>query len=84
MKSKREEFLDAEYARMRKRAQEERAKIEYQQFIEDELMANARNRLDPKWRKQWDLFHEKWSKTRLPQDTTSPFYKRKLDRNNKQ
>ena len=76
-KSARERFLDAEAARMRKRAFEERHKIVYQQFVEAELLENAANRLKPKWRKAWDLFHDHWLKNRLPADTGSPMLKAK-------
>jgi hypothetical protein len=72
MKSKREEFLAAEYERMKKRSQEERAKIQFAQFIDKELDDNKSNRLNPKWRKAWDEFHEQWLKNMLPRQHVGP------------
>lgn len=79
-KSARERFLDAEAKRMKQRAFEERQKKLYAEFIEHELVENAKNRLDPKWRKAWDAFHDHWLKHRLPADTGSPAKKAQLAR----
>ena len=80
MKSKRELFLDAEAERMKARAFQERERIIYREFITAEGIENARNRLNPKWRKTWDLFHEHWLRHMLPADTGSPMLKKRLAR----
>ena len=78
MKSIREQYLDAELERMKKRAFQEKEKILYQEFINKELLDNAKNRLNPRWRHTWDLFHDQWSKRILPTQQVSPFYQLKL------
>ena len=78
MKSIKEEYLEAEAERMKKRAFEEKEKILYQEFINKELLDNAKNRLDPHWRKTWDEFHDVWATRLIPNEHISPFYQLKL------